>query len=129
MAEQPAIALGEATLEQMERQRFPRPAAPTMDLPEEQHRFWLSLIEEEYEELRAASEERDLLAFADGLGDLVYVAYLTAWSHGIDLDRVIGEIHRSNLTKDRPTSDGGKSVKGPHFVAADIARALGLRAQ
>jgi predicted HAD superfamily Cof-like phosphohydrolase len=126
MAEQPPIVLGKATLEQMERQGFPLPAAPTMTLAAEQRRFWLALIEEEHAELRAASEANDLLGFADGLGDLVYVAYLTAWSHGIDLDRVIAEIHRSNLTKDAPTNDGGKSVKGPNFVAADIAGALGL---
>jgi predicted HAD superfamily Cof-like phosphohydrolase len=76
--------------------------------------------------LRSAAEPNDLLGFADALGDLVYVAYLTAWSHGIDLDRVLEAIHRSNLTKDPPLNEGDKSVKGAGFVPPDIASALGL---
>jgi len=95
-----------------------------MDLPDRRRQYWMGLLEEEHSELRAASEAGDLLGFADALGDLVYVAYLTAWSHGIDLDRVLKAIHRSNLTKNRPTDEGGKSVKGPDFVPADIAGAL-----
>lgn len=117
---------GEAVLEQMERHGFPRASTPTMDLPDGRRRYWMALIEEEHDELRAASEAGHLLAFADGLGDLVYVAYLMAWSHGIDLDRVLEAIHRSNLTKERPVVEGGKSVKGAGFVPADIAGALGL---
>lgn len=118
---------GHAVLEQMERQGFHRADTPTMGLPDERRKYWLALIAEEHDELRAASDSDDLLGFADALGDLVYVAYLTAWSHGIDLDRVLDAIHRSNLTKERPAAEGEKSVKAAGFVPPDIAGALGPR--
>ncbi len=66
---------------------------------------------------------------AHELADVVYVAYGTALAHGIDLDAVIAEIHRSNMTKRGP--DGrvarradGKILKGDHYEAPDVSGVL-----
>lgn len=53
---------------------------------------------------------------AHELADVVYVAYGTALVHGIDLDAVIAETHRSNMTKRVPDGRvarraGGKVLK------------------
>ncbi len=54
---------------------------------------------------------------AHELADVVYVAYGTALVHGVDLDAVIAEIHRSNMTKIGPDGQmarraDGKVLKG-----------------
>ena len=59
----------------------------------------LDLIDEELAELCLALAERDLVEIADGLGDLVYVIYGMAVEMGLDLDLIIEEVHRSNMTK------------------------------
>lgn len=66
---------------------------------------------------------------AHELADVVYVAYGTALVHGIDLDAVIAEIHRANMTKLGP--DGrvsrradGKVLKGDHYQAPDVSDVL-----
>lgn len=59
----------------------------------------LDLIQEEVYELLEAAQARTLVGVADALADLIYVAYGMALEFGIDLDRVIEEVHRSNMTK------------------------------
>jgi predicted HAD superfamily Cof-like phosphohydrolase len=90
-----------------------------------------SLIDEEVGELRAAAAAGDLVGVADALADIVYVAYGTAHTYGIDLDAVLDEVHASNMTK--LGSDGapvrradGKVLKGPDYRPPDITTALGL---
>ncbi|WP_406495866.1 hypothetical protein OHB06_36240 [Streptomyces sp. NBC_01604] len=66
---------------------------------------------------------------AHELADVVYVAYGTALVHGIDLDAVIAEIHRSNMTKRGPEGRidrraDGKVLKGDHYEAPDVAGVL-----
>lgn len=73
--------------------------------------------------------ERDPIETADALGDLVYVIYGMALESGIDLDAVLAEIHRSNLSKLMPDGsvkrrEDGKVLKGPNFSPPDIARVL-----
>ena len=87
-----------------------------------------SLHEEEGQELLDALDADDEVQIAQELADVVYVAYGTAHSLGIPLDAVIGEVHRSNMTKFRP--DGftlrgdGKLLKGPDYVPPDIVGIL-----
>jgi predicted HAD superfamily Cof-like phosphohydrolase len=57
---------------------------------------------------------------ADALGDLLYFIYGTAVAHGIDMEPVLEEIHRSNMTKDPPTTTDGKAVKGPNYRPPDL---------
>jgi len=111
----------------------------------------MSLIKEEFTELCEAvygpqagdeltkalsslpdQESRDLVETADALADLVYVIYGFALEAGIDLDAVLAEVHRSNLSKLMPDGsvkrrEDGKVLKGPGFSAPDIAAVLRQR--
>ncbi|MFF7143280.1 pyrophosphohydrolase domain-containing protein [Streptomyces nodosus] len=87
------------------------------------------LLAEEAAEVAEVSVTGPLDRLAHELADVVYVAYGTALVHGIDLDAVIAEIHRANMTKIGP--DGtvsrradGKVLKGDHYRAPDIAEIL-----
>ncbi|MFE9810142.1 MazG nucleotide pyrophosphohydrolase domain-containing protein [Streptomyces sp. NPDC005227] len=87
------------------------------------------LLAEEAAEVAEVSVEGPLDRLAHELADVVYVAYGTALVHGIDLDAVIAEIHRANMTKIGP--DGhvarradGKVLKGEHYRAPDVAEVL-----
>ena len=84
-------------------------------------RRWLLM--EEYSEYGSAELFNDIVEIADALGDMVYVIYGTALRYGIDLDAVLEEIHRSNMTK-TANPDGGKVQKGEDFVPPDIQGVL-----
>ena len=92
----------------------------------------VALLEEEVGEFVTASEKGDLIGIADALADIVYVVYGTALTYGIDLDSVLQEVHRSNMSK--LTGDGkpliredGKVLKSDQYFPPDIASALGLQ--
>lgn len=88
----------------------------------------------ELEELTAALEENDLVQIADACGDIVWLVYVLAQRHGIDLDAVLREIYKSNMSKLGP--DGkpvfypgtNKIGKGPFYrpPTVGIAEVLGL---
>lgn len=87
------------------------------------------LIREEYEEFVEACLDEDPVEMADALGDIVYLCYGAAIEMGIDLDAVIREIHRSNMTKLGPDGkplyrDDGKVLKGPDYEPPQIAPIL-----
>ncbi|MFE0627322.1 MazG nucleotide pyrophosphohydrolase domain-containing protein [Streptomyces sp. NPDC058864] len=87
------------------------------------------LLAEEVAEVAEASATGPLDHLAHELADVVYVAYGTALVHGIDLDEVIAEIHRANMSKlgpdGRPTLRAdGKVLKGEHYRAPDVAAVL-----
>ncbi|MET8555646.1 hypothetical protein ABZV64_11855 [Streptomyces sp. NPDC004959] len=96
-----------------------------------------TLLAEEFAEVdeaagEVAADAGALAHFAQELADLVYVTYGTALTHGIDLDAVLAEVHRANMSKLGP--DGtpvrradGKVMKGPHYRAPDIAAVLRAR--
>ena len=107
---------------------------PTLDVGETFQGLRQSLMREELDEVCAAINRDDLVEVADGLADLLYVVYGTALTFGIDLDAVVREVHRSNMTK--LGSDGhpiyrsdGKVMKGPGFELPRIAEVLGLAAE
>lgn len=81
----------------------------------------LTLIQEEFDELREALRERDVAAVAKELADLLYVVYGTAVSCGIDMTPVFQEVHRSNMSKKggRKRADG-KWLKPPDYTPAQI---------
>lgn len=100
---------------------------PTAVIPEADLRR--DLLREETEEYDLAEQQGDLVEIADGLADVVYIAYGTALAHGIDLDAVLREVHRSNMSKlgedGQPIlREDGKVMKGPHYSPPDIAAAL-----
>lgn len=79
------------------------------------------LIQEEFEELKEAMGQQDLVAIAKELADLLYVVYGTAVSYGIDMGPVFTEVHRSNMSKvGGYKREDGKWVKPPTYSAADI---------
>jgi predicted HAD superfamily Cof-like phosphohydrolase len=112
---------------------LPLRTSPTTQVGTDQVRLRLALIEEEVSELREAAEAGDLVGIADALADIVYVAYGSAHVYGIDLDAVLDEVHRSNMTKLGP--DGrpirradGKVLKGPDYCAPDVQAVLRAQA-
>ncbi|GCB45538.1 MazG nucleotide pyrophosphohydrolase domain-containing protein [Streptomyces sp. NL15-2K] len=103
-------------------------AVPTEISPElAAHRG--ELLAEEAAEVAEVSVKGPLDRLAHELADVVYVAYGTALVHGIDLDAVIAEIHRSNMTKLGPDGQvarraDGKVLKGDHYEAPDVSAVL-----
>jgi predicted HAD superfamily Cof-like phosphohydrolase len=94
------------------------------------------LLDEEVAEVAeaAAAVQADpspkrLAELARELADVVYVTYGTAITHGIDLDAVIAEVHRANMSKldddGRPVVRDGKVQKGPNFRPPDLAPLFG----
>ena len=83
------------------------------------------LIQEEFDELKEALGKGDLRAIAKELADLLYVAYGTAVSYGIDMAPVFREVHRSNMSKiGGYKREDGKWVKPPTYSPATIAPLL-----
>ena len=101
---------------------------PEIDIPSKTMR--LSLILEEVKEYVEALYEGDLVEVADALADLVYVTYGAAIEHGINLDEVIEEVHRSNLSKlhhetNEPIyREDGKVLKGENYSAPNVEKVL-----
>ena len=81
----------------------------------------IRLLNEELAELIKAFHEDDIVEIADALADLAYVIYGTADICGIDLDPVIAEVHRSNMTKDPGYF---KPVKGKNYSPPNIREVL-----
>lgn len=101
---------------------LPARTQPVDRLPQAEVDLRRRLLTEEYREYLAAADASDLASVADALADMVYVIYGTALHYGIDLDAVLAEVHRSNMTK--TGHDGGKAVKGPGYQPPDIAAVL-----
>ena len=90
----------------------------------------IELIREEFEELKEAIADNDIVEVADALTDILYVVYGAGDAFGIDLDKCFNEVHRSNmskLTKDgevvRRESDG-KVLKSDQFSPPDLSKVL-----
>lgn len=102
---------------------------PVTSIPENLHILRLGLHEEEHGELVDAFNQDNIVEVADALADLVYIAYGTAISLGINLDKVIEEVHRSNMSKlntdGRPIyREDGKVLKGPNYTPPEIRKVL-----
>ena len=85
----------------------------------------VSLIQEEFDELREALAQQDVAAVAKELADLLYVIYGTAVSCGIDIAPVFREVHRSNMSKvgGHKRADG-KWIKPPDYSPAHLQAIL-----
>ena len=68
-----------------------------------------TVVNEELTETLDAARVNNIVEVADGLGDLVYFIYGMAAKAGIDLDPIVAEIHRSNMTK-KGGSKPGRSI-------------------
>ena len=79
--------------------------------------------------LEEAIENRDLVAVADALTDLLYVVYGAGHTFGLDLDDCFDEVHASNMSKLGPDGlamkrQDGKVLKGPNFFEPDLESIL-----
>jgi predicted HAD superfamily Cof-like phosphohydrolase len=111
---------------------LPMRQLPSADIGHALARLRVALLEEEVGEFVAASERRDLIGVADALADIVYVAYGTALTYGIDLDAVLHEVHRSNMSKlggdGKPLiREDGKVLKSERYFPPDIESVLRLQ--
>lgn len=88
------------------------------------------LMVEEAAELDAAIAAHDLVGIAQELADVVVVAYGTAATYGLDLDRALDEVMRANRSKfvdGKPLlREDGKVLKGPGYVPPDMAQVVEL---
>ena len=87
------------------------------------------LIDEEFNELKDAINENDLIEVADALTDILVVTYGAGVAFGIDLDKCFKEVHRSNkskLSKDgKPIyNEFGKVMKGPNYFKPNLKQYL-----
>jgi predicted HAD superfamily Cof-like phosphohydrolase len=86
----------------------------------------IRLIKEELMvELEEAMDSGNLVAVADALGDSLVVVFGAAVEFGLDMEPIVNEIHRSNMSKlgadGKPIHrDDGKILKGPHFSPPDL---------
>ena len=105
-------------------QKFGRPvrACPSTDLDAAEIEQLLGKLEEEVSELRNAIGGMDLASIADGLGDTIYVIAGISVQFGIDIDKVLDLVHRSNMTK--VSSGAGEAVKGRGYRRPALEAAL-----
>jgi len=103
-------------------EQFDIHVSPIPSIPDEQTQILRKrLIQEEFEELQEALQEKDLPSIAKELADLLYVVYGTAVSLGIDMEPVFREVHRSNMSKvGGYKREDGKWVKPPTYSPAKI---------
>lgn len=89
-----------------------------------------NLIHEEFEELKEAYNNNDIVEVADAIADMLYVTYGFAATFGLDADKLFKEVHRSNMSKVwsdgtvRYREEDGKILKPPTYSPADIKGVL-----
>lgn len=128
----PAPSISDLVLDFHRAFRLPRNAEPTLDVAPEQAALRLRLLAEESRELEEAMELADMIAIADALADITYVVFGTAVTYGIDLDAVVREVHRSNMSKldslGRPIlRPDGKVLKSEEYTPPDVDAVITLQ--
>ena len=80
------------------------------------------LMAEELAEIVDALVVRDEVAYADGLGDLLYVTYGCGVTNDIPLYKVFAEIQRANMAKKKRDSENDSRMrdKGENWQRPDI---------
>jgi predicted HAD superfamily Cof-like phosphohydrolase len=111
---------------------LPRQAAPNIEIEDSLANLRVALLKEEVNEFIEAVGDSDLVGIADALADIVYVVYGTAVTYGIDLDRVLAEVHRSNMSKldkdGKPLlREDGKVIKSDQYFPPDVAGVLKIQ--
>lgn len=101
------------------------PGRPTLGLDAARRELRRKLLVEEYQEYIDGEDLDDIVEIADALGDMAYIIWGTALEYGIPLDKVIAEIHRSNMSKldasGKPIMrEDGKVLKSSLYTPPDI---------
>lgn len=77
--------------------------------------FYARFINEETSELLKAHEDQDLVGAADALGDLIYLLVGAGQMMGLPMEKVMFEVHQSNMKKVPGASKRHKEdVAKPH---------------
>lgn len=106
---------------------------PVRDKPQlievQEHAKVMGWVYDELKELLDARKADDLKEIADAFGDIVYFIYGLSWRYGVDLDQVVEEIHRSNMSKGDENGNpifraDNKIMKGPGYFPSDIEAVL-----
>lgn len=87
----------------------------------------IDLIKEEFDELKEAMDNNDLLEVADALTDILYVTYGAGHAFGINLDKCFDEVQNSNMSKlsengEPIYNESGKVMKGPNYFKPDLTK-------
>ena len=87
------------------------------------------LIDEEFNELKEAIEDNNIVEVADALTDILVVTYGAGAAFGINLDKCFEEVHRSNMSKlsenGKPIyNEIGKVMKGPNYFKPNLKQYL-----
>jgi predicted HAD superfamily Cof-like phosphohydrolase len=96
----------------------------------ERRKLRRSLIGEEYAEYVKAEKSNSIVDIADSLADMMYVIAGAGLEYGIDLDAVMVEIHRSNMSKVNATTgkivrrEDGKILKPDGWTPPDVRGVL-----
>ena len=82
----------------------------------------VSLIQEEFNELKQGLYTNDLVEVYDALLDIMVVTIGTAVALGLVLQPGWQEVHRSNMSKfiDGHRREDGKWIKGPSYSPANL---------
>lgn len=93
----------------------------------------MEIIRAEYSQLAEDYNRNDFEKVQEGWANIIYAVYGAAFTHGVDLNAVLLEVQRSNLSKLGTDEDGnkvvlrredGKILKGPDFSQPDILASL-----
>ncbi|MEJ2043648.1 MAG: hypothetical protein P8X74_03870 [Reinekea sp.] len=91
------------------------PKSPRL-LTREEFDLDVYMIRDELEEFEIAWTKKDLVNSAKEIHDVIYVACNTAIRMGLDVDAILSEVHRSNMTKSKGGYNAaGKWQKGPDY--------------
>ena len=109
---------------------LPAPEIPHIDRCSLRHR----LLKEEVAEFQDAYLEGDIVAVADALTDILYVAFGAALEFGLgeQMEAFFDEVHRSNMSKagegGKPIlSHSGKIQKGPNYSPPDLQKIFDIK--
>jgi predicted HAD superfamily Cof-like phosphohydrolase len=111
---------------------LPRRAEPTTDVRPGLAALRLRLLAEESHELEVGMANGDLVAIADALADITYVVFGTAITYGVDLEAVVREVHRANMSKldahGRPIlREDGKVLKSDRYLPPNVSVVIALQ--
>ncbi len=105
---------------------------PNVEISKEEKDFRIKLIQEEFDELKEALANNDLVEAFDALLDLEFVLHGTTLALGLQHHTEDGfeEVYRSNMTKIDPSTgkpnlrEDGKILKGDYFEPPDLKKIL-----
>ena len=79
------------------------------------------LIAEELSEYAEAVSNSDVIGIADGLADILYNVFGTAIEHGLPMDEIFRQVHKSNMTKvNGHMDDSGKWIKPDDYEPVNL---------